>query len=217
MKKYMVLTMLAVTLGGALTGCGAGKDIGQEEAEKIAFQDAGIRETDTSRLRVSREQDDGRKSYEIEFDAGNKEYSYEIQASDGTILSSDVETIQQNLPVENQQTAQNQQTAENQQTAQNQQTAENQQTTQNQQTAENQQTVQTPVPQTQTPAVSEADAKKAALDRVPGAAEQDLRMELEYDDGRYIYEGDIYYQQKEYEFEIDANNGSFLKWSEERD
>ena len=35
MKKYMVLTMLAVTLGGVLTGCGAGKDIGQEEAEKI--------------------------------------------------------------------------------------------------------------------------------------------------------------------------------------
>ena len=199
MKKYMVLTMLAVTLGGALTGCGAGKDIGQEEAEKIAFQDAGIQETDTSRLRVSREQDDGRKSYEIEFDAGNKEYSYEIQASGGTILSSDVETIQQNIQTENQQAAQNPQTAETQQPA------------------ENQQTTEAPAFQTPTPAVSEADAKKAALDRVPGAAEQDLRMELEYDDGRYIYEGDIYYQQKEYEFEIDANNGSFLKWSEERD
>ena len=199
MKKYMVLTMLVVTLGGALTGCGAGKDIGQEEAEKIAFQDAGIQETDTSRLRVSREQDDGRKSYEIEFDAGNKEYSYEIQASDGTILSSDVETIQQNIQTENQQAAQNPQTAETQQPA------------------ENQQTTEAPASQTPTPAVSEADAKKAALDRVPGAAEQDLRMELEYDDGRYVYEGDIYYQQKEYEFEIDANNGSFLKWSEERD
>ena len=199
MKKYMVLTMLAVTLGGALTGCGAGKDIGQEEAEKIAFQDAGIQETDTSRLRVSRELDDGRKSYEIEFDSGNKEYSYEIQASDGTILSSDVETIQQNIQTENQQTAQNQQPAETRQPA------------------ENQQTTEAPASQTPTPAVSEADAKKAALDRVPGAAEQDLRMELEYDDGRYIYEGDIYYQQKEYEFEIDANNGSFLKWSEERD
>ena len=199
MKKYMVLTMLVVTLGGALTGCGAGKDIGQEEAEKIAFQDAGIQETDTSRLRVSRELDDGRKSYEIEFDAGNKEYSYEIQASDGTILSSDVETIQQNIQTENQQTAQNQQPAETRQPA------------------ENQQTTEAPASQTPTPAVSEADAKKAALDRVPGAAEQDLRMELEYDDGRYIYEGDIYYQQKEYEFEIDANNGSFLKWSEERD
>ena len=199
MKKYIVLTMLAVTLGGVLTGCGAGKDIGQEEAEKIAFQDAGIQETDTSRLRVSRELDDGRKSYEIEFDSGNKEYSYEIQASDGTILSSDVETIQQNIQTENQQTAQNQQPAETRQPA------------------ENQQTTEAPASQTPTPAVSEADAKKAALDRVPGAAEQDLRMELEYDDGRYVYEGDIYYQQKEYEFEIDANNGSFLKWSEERD
>ena len=199
MKKYMVLTMLAVTLGGVLTGCGAGKDIGQEEAEKIAFQDAGIQETDTSRLRVSRELDDGRKSYEIEFDSGNKEYSYEIQASDGTILSSDVETIQQNIQTENQQTAQNQQPAETRQPA------------------ENQQTTEAPASQTPTPAVSEADAKKAALDRVPGAVEQDLRMELEYDDGRYVYEGDIYYQQKEYEFEIDANNGSFLKWSEERD
>ncbi len=199
MKKYIVLTMLAVTLGGVLTGCGAGKDIGQEEAEKIAFQDAGIQETDTSRLRVSRELDDGRKSYEIEFDSGNKEYSYEIQVSDGTILSSDVETIQQNIQTENQQTAQNQQPAETRQPA------------------ENQQTTEAPASQTPTPAVSEADAKKAALDRVPGAVERDLRMELEYDDGRYVYEGDIYYQQKEYEFEIDANNGSFLKWSEERD
>ena len=27
---------------------------------------------------------------------------------------------------------------------------------------------------------------------------------------------EIYYQQKEYEFEIDANTGNFLKWSEER-
>ena len=40
-------------------------------------------------------------------------------------------------------------------------------------------------------------------------------MELEIDDGQYIYEGDIVYQQTEYEFEIDANTGDFLKWSEE--
>ena len=64
--------------------------------------------------------------------------------------------------------------------------------------------------------ISEADAKAAALERVPGATEQDLRMELDRDDGKYIYEGDIIYQQKEYEFEIDANTGNFLKWSEER-
>ena len=35
-------------------------------------------------------------------------------------------------------------------------------------------------------------------------------MELKIDDGQYIYEGDIVYQQTEYEFEIDANTGDFL-------
>ena len=65
-------------------------------------------------------------------------------------------------------------------------------------------------------AVSEADARQAALERVPGATDADIRMELEFDDGYYIYEGDIIYQQVEYEFEIDAQTGNFLKWSEER-
>ena len=64
--------------------------------------------------------------------------------------------------------------------------------------------------------MSEADAKAAALERVSGATEADIRMELELDDGYYVYEGDIIYQQKEYEFEIDAQTGKFLKWSEER-
>ena len=38
-------------------------------------------------------------------------------------------------------------------------------------------------------AVSEADARKAALDRVPGATDADIRMELEFDDGYYILRG----------------------------
>lgn len=64
--------------------------------------------------------------------------------------------------------------------------------------------------------VAQEEAVKLALDRVPGSTEQDLRIELEYDDGYYKYEGDIIYNQIEYEFEIDANTGAFLEWSEER-
>ena len=41
-------------------------------------------------------------------------------------------------------------------------------------------------------------------------------MKLDYDDGYYRYEGDIIYQQREYDFEIDANTGNILEWSEER-
>lgn len=190
MKKNIVLVIFTMTLGSLLTGCQSGKDIGQEEAKKVAFQDAGIQEADASRVRVVREQDDGLVSYEVEFDTENKEYSYEIKASDGSILGSDVETLQNSTHTEAQNTTQTEDTTG---------------------TGTNNNASQTP-----TLAISEADAKKAALERVPGAVEQDLRMELEYDDGRYVYEGDIYYQQKEYEFEIDGNTGNFLKWSEER-
>ena len=65
-------------------------------------------------------------------------------------------------------------------------------------------------------AVSLDAATKTALDRVPGATEQDIRIKLDYDDGRQKYEGDIIYQQVEYDFEIDADTGEVIEWSEER-
>lgn len=64
--------------------------------------------------------------------------------------------------------------------------------------------------------ISEEEAKKTALGKVKGATEQDLRMKLDLDDGRYTYEGDIIYDRQEYEFEIDAQTGSILKWEVER-
>ena len=64
-------------------------------------------------------------------------------------------------------------------------------------------------------AVSLDEATKTALDRVPGATEQDIRIKLDYDDGRQKYEGDIIYQQVEYDFEIDADTGEVIEWSEE--
>lgn len=60
------------------------------------------------------------------------------------------------------------------------------------------------------------EAKKLVLNRVSGATENDIQIELDYDDGHYVYEGELLYGQKEYEFEIDANTGTFLEWSEER-
>lgn len=65
------------------------------------------------------------------------------------------------------------------------------------------------------PAVSFEEAKALALGRVSGAADRNLQMELEYDDGILHYEGEIHYNGMEYEFEIRADNGEFLKWQEE--
>ena len=63
--------------------------------------------------------------------------------------------------------------------------------------------------------ISLEEATQIALDRVPGATEQNISIELERDDGWLIYEGDILYNRMEYEFEIDAQSGTMLKWEEE--
>ena len=69
-------------------------------------------------------------------------------------------------------------------------------------------------PNTQT-AVSEADARASALARVEGASDSDIRIKLDRDDGRLIYEGKIIYNNTEYEFEISADTGEFLKWEQD--
>lgn len=69
--------------------------------------------------------------------------------------------------------------------------------------------------QTTQTAVSEADAKAAALARVEGSSDSDIRIKLERDDGRLVYEGKIIFNNTEYDFEIDANSGDFLKWEQE--
>ena len=55
--------------------------------------------------------------------------------------------------------------------------------------------------------------KRQILDRVPGATKNDIsELECEYDDGRIEYEGELYYNGYEYEFEIDGATGNILKW-----
>ena len=63
------------------------------------------------------------------------------------------------------------------------------------------------------PLISEGEAMGIALARVPGASENDLvSFGKDYDDGRWIYEGEILYNGLEYDFEIDAQTGNILEW-----
>lgn len=200
-KKMLVTAAVTLTLMGLVAGCG-GKDIGESKAKEIALENAGVTESDISRYQSSKDRDDGKTLYEIQFASGDTEYEYEINAENGDIISYGSESLNngQSSAQNNTGTTTDNSGTNSTDTSQSQDNSQN--TTANN-TGGNVQ-------------FSEADAKAAALERVPGATEQDLRMELDHDDGKYIYEGDIIYQQMEYEFEIDANTGKFLKWSEER-
>lgn len=65
-------------------------------------------------------------------------------------------------------------------------------------------------------AISLEEARDIALARVEGATASNISIELDEDDGWYVYEGEIFYNGMEYEFEIDADSGNILKWEEDR-
>lgn len=200
MKRLLAAAILTVAVVGTVAGCG-GKDIGRDAALEAALNDAGVSESDTTRLQVSEDRDDGQKVYEIRFDVDNTGYEYEVAAADGSILSSDMEdqggddaTVQGNAQNGTQDDAQN-----------------------NEQNTQNNNSQSTGTANNANVAVTQEQAIETALSRVSGATEQDIRISLDHDDGVYKYEGDIIYNGVEYDFEIDANSGTILEWSEERD
>lgn len=65
--------------------------------------------------------------------------------------------------------------------------------------------------------ISEDDASAIALAEVNGATADELRIYRDTDDGRNIYEGSIYHDGIEYDFEIDAQTGAIIDWSSEQD
>ncbi len=169
------------------------EDIGQSRAKEIALTDAGADEQDTTRLRITSEKDEGRSIYEVSFTVGGFGYEYDVEASSGTII--DVKRVaisEQSMSADHSAIAQHPQGS-------------------SERSASSQSSQEQAVH-----AVSLEQATQLALERVLGASEQDIRIKLDYDDGRWQYEGDIVYANVEYDFEIDAETGTFLEWSEDR-
>ena len=89
----------AAVQGGVSTQQGTAGDgqIGEDEAKRIALEDAGISESNASSLTVELDEDDGAVVYDVEFlvisdQSAVKEYDYEIDATTGEIRSKDNET-----------------------------------------------------------------------------------------------------------------------------
>lgn len=63
------------------------------------------------------------------------------------------------------------------------------------------------------PLITEAQAIDIVLNKVPGAGKGNIvAFSRDYDDGRWIYEGELIYNGLEYDFEIDAMTGNILEW-----
>lgn len=64
--------------------------------------------------------------------------------------------------------------------------------------------------------LTEKEAREIILEKVPGATEDDIvEFRKDPDNSKEEYEGEIHYNGMEYEFEMDAYDGTILEWDEE--
>lgn len=62
-----------------------------------------------------------------------------------------------------------------------------------------------------------AEAVKAIVEKTAGTTGVYTEFQMEMDDGRLVYEGELRSGRMEYEFEIDARTGGILDWDADRD
>lgn len=63
--------------------------------------------------------------------------------------------------------------------------------------------------------ITKKQAQQIVLDKTNGAKASDILIRLDHEDGRLVYEGSVIHEGIEYEFEIDAADGTVIEWDEE--
>ena len=94
--KKLLSSALALLLVFSLSVPALAADISADKAKSIALENAGYKQSQVSALRAELDYDDGVKYYDVSFyvknaDGSYNEYDYNVKASDGRILSKDVE------------------------------------------------------------------------------------------------------------------------------
>ena len=146
-----------------------------DDAKKIAFADAGVKEKDVVLKRAGQTRDDGVAVYEIEFYYKDVEYEYDIDPATGVITDLERDPMDKE-DYEKMKALQNKATAKSKE---------------------------------KTGDLTVDEAKKIAFEDA-GAKEKDVvlkKAELTKDDGVEEYEVDFYYNDIEYDYDIDPKTG----------
>ena len=159
-----------------------------EQAKEIALSHAGQQASNAAFVKIQTEYDDGRLIHEVEFYSPDyKKYEYKVDSNTGEIISWKFDVKNYTPVIQNNSSL----------------------------------GVIPPLANQTKAAVSAAitleDAKAAALKNAGLTTANVIwgKVKSDYDDGRLIYEGEFFYNNLEYEFEIDAATGMLLDWDVE--
>lgn len=218
-----VICMVVVIAAIALTAVKSTL-ITEAEAKSVALKDAGLDEAQTSALRARLEFDNGRFQYDVDFYSNGTEYEYFIQAKDGDIIARDIEGAGgNNYGQALHQDTENPSVAEGDNSMQTQEHIGNQPATDADNSVQMQEDIkkqsaadENSTAQTQGNSLDEA---KAAALRDADLSESDVtfkKTELDLDHGTQVYDIEFYTSDTEYDYKINASDGTVLEKSLEQ-
>lgn len=164
--------------------------VGEASAKSAAYKHAGVKESDVYTCSCELDREHSITVYEVEFKANGYEYDYDINAVTGEVVKYSKEADDDYVAPKKTGTTSN--TEQKQETSQS------------------------------TSGTSGADvgasaAKAAALSHAGVSDIRDYECELDYENGKAVYEISFKANGYEYDYEIDASNGAVLKCEKERD
>jgi uncharacterized membrane protein YkoI len=198
--KRKILATLIIGMGVSLVGCGnstnsnmknqLASNITIDQAKEIALKHSNLTSDEVSFIKAEKDMDNGIEKYDIEFYYNNTEYDYEINAANGEIINYDYDV--ENYNISGQQQSNTQEQSNNQQ----------------------QQDIHQPI---NTSNISIDKAKEIALNHAGLAANQVsfIKAEKDMDDGIVKYDIEFYYNNREYNYEINANNGNIMSYEQD--
>lgn len=83
----------AVTLSSVSMTAFAASPISAQQAQQIAYRDAGVNAMNVTYPSVKKDFENGRQVYEVKFYAGSFEYDYDIDVYSGTVVDRDIDGI----------------------------------------------------------------------------------------------------------------------------
>ncbi len=168
-----LMAIIAILSTGTVYAAGAiaqNSSIGEENAKKFSFADAGIDPATAKAVQIEFDYEQGQYVYEIEFIADDREYEYWINASDGTVVKKEIELVALN-------------------------------------------------------GANEVTSAQITLEKAKEIALSDVKLaanavtfttaKLDKEDNISVYELEFYAENVEYEYEINASNGSIYSKSKE--
>ena len=159
--------------------------ITMEQAQEIALKHAKLTSDQVSFIKTDTELENGIEVYNIEFSYENKEYDYKINSSNGEIVEYDSDIEDYDI-------------------TQQQATKENKSVTPNNQNSNNSK-------------ITVEKAKEISLKHANLKDNQVVfdKTEMDYDNGVQVYDIEFHYNNIEYNYEIDANTGNILSYSQD--